>query len=599
MFDFSSMKTRLVMMISGVSLASTILIGGFFIFENVRYNEASIASYRQDLESNVETQLKEETQVAVSILDEYNKKAQSGEMTVDQAKKEAADRVRDLRYDDGKGYFWIDTKEGVNVVLLGRDTEGKSRIDAVDLNGVHYIQEMIKNGLQEGGGFTDLQFAKPGETQPLPKRNYTVLFQPFNWVIGTGVWIDDIDQAVAERTEVYNAKLRSQILTSLGVMVVLQLIFIAFARYLGGSIAGPIQKATERVQVIGTGDFTLSEQDAAELDELATRPDEIGTMAHAMKEMNEKVRELMRDVAQTAEYLAAASEELTSTADQAAEVSQAIADSVVNVAGACSEQFTDVETANDHTQKLTENMESFRKTLRMTSEKVDETSNVAEQGGKDVQTAVTSMQSIETNVSGIAKLIESLGENSKEIGDIVATISEIADQTNLLALNAAIEAARAGEHGRGFAVVADEVRKLAEQSQDAAGEIASRIGKIQKSTEEAVTAMHSGLGEVMEGTKTVQSMGSSFQGIVGMVGEVATSAEDMRSSVKVLTASIDEISNAITQINEKSRSVASEAQTVSASTEEETASMHEIAVASRKLAEQAQDLQNAIAVFKI
>ena len=599
MFDFSSMKTRLVMVISGVSLASTILIGGFFIFENVRYNEASIASYRQDLESNVETQLKEETQVAVSILDEYNKKAQSGEMTVDQAKKEAADRVRDLRYDDGKGYFWIDTKEGVNVVLLGRDTEGKSRIDAVDLNGVHYIQEMIKNGLQEGGGFTDLQFAKPGETQPLPKRNYTVLFQPFNWVIGTGVWIDDIDQAVAERTEVYNAKLRSQILTSLGVMVVLQLIFIAFARYLGGSIAGPIQKVTERVQVIGTGDFTLSEQDAAELEELAARPDEIGTMAHAMKEMNEKVRELMRDVAQTAEYLAAASEELTSTADQAAEVSQSIADSVVNVAGACSEQFTDVETANDHTQKLTENMESFRKTLHMTSEKVDETSSVAEQGGKDVQTAVTSMQSIETNVSGIAKLIGSLGENSKEIGDIVATISEIADQTNLLALNAAIEAARAGEHGRGFAVVADEVRKLAEQSQEAAGEIASRIGKIQKSTEEAVTAMHSGLGEVMEGTKTVQSTGSSFQGIVGMVGEVATSADDMRSSVKVLTASIDEISNAIAQINEKSRAVADEAQTVSASTEEETASMHEIADASRKLAEQAQDLQNAIAVFKI
>ena len=111
--------------------------------------------------------------------------------------------------------------------------------------------------------------------------------------------------------------------------------------------------------------------------------------------------------------------------------------------------------------------------------------------------------------------------------------------------------------------------------------------------------MHSGLGEVMEGTKTVQSTGSSFQGIVGMVGEVATSSANMEGAVVSLTDSIHEIDNAIAQINEKSRAVADEAQTVSASTEEETASMHEIADASRKLAEQAQDLQNAIAVFKI
>ena len=597
--QLSSMKTRLIAAISGVSLASTILIGGFFIFETVRENQESIASYRQDLESNVETQLKEETQVAVSILEEYNKKAQAGEMPIEQAKKEAADRVRDLRYDNGKGYFWIDTKEGVNVVLLGRDVEGKSRIDLVDQNGVHFIQEMIKNGLQEGGGYTDLEFAKPGETEPLPKRNYTVLYAPFNWVIGTGVWIDDIDTAVAARTEICDAKLRSQIVTSLIVMVVLQLIFIAFARYIGSTIADPILKVTERMQVIGTGDFTLSEQDAAELDSLATRSDEIGTMALAMKDMNEKVRELMRDVANTAEYLAAASEELTSTADQAAGVSKSIADSVVNVAGSCSEQFTDVETANDHTQQLTENMKEFRTTLENAGMKVQQTSEVAAQGGQSVETAVTGMQSIETNVSHIAELIEGLGENSKEIGAIVGTISEIADQTNLLALNAAIEAARAGEHGRGFSVVADEVRKLAEQSQQAAGEIASRIGKIQTSTEEAVEAMHAGLQEVMNGTKTVQSTGTSFEGIIGMVGEVATSSKAMQGSVEKLTASIREIDNAIAQINEKSRSVADEAQTVSASTEEETASMHEIADASRKLAEQAQDLQNAIAVFKI
>jgi methyl-accepting chemotaxis protein len=593
------MKTRLIQAISGVSLASTVLIGGFFIVGNIHDNEATLASYRQDLETSVEARLKDETQIAVSVLEEYNKKAQSGELTMDQAKKEAADRVRDLRYDNGKGYFWIDTTEGVNVVLLGREVEGHSRIDLVDPNGVHFIQEMIKNGLKDGGGYTDLEFAKPGETQPLPKRNYTVLYKPFNWVLGTGVWIDDIDAAVAARSDELHAELRASIVKSIAVMVVLQSIFIAFAWYLGKTLTGPIEIVTKHMEVIGTGDFTLSDQEAAELQKLSTRRDEIGKMALAMKEMTEKVRELMNDVAQTAEYLAAASEELTSTADQAAGVSKAIADSVVNVAGSCSEQFDDVQTANDHTQKLTEHMATFQRTLRDAGAKVDETSTVAAKGGKDVQTAVTGMQSIEKNVSHIAELIESLGANSKEIGTIVATISEIADQTNLLALNAAIEAARAGEHGRGFAVVADEVRKLAEQSQQAASEIASRIGKIQTSTDEAVQAMHAGLGEVMEGTKTVQSTGSSFQGIVDMVGEVAASSNAMGDSVKVLTASIDEISKAVEKINEKSRAVADEAQTVSASTEEETASMHEIADASRKLAEQAQDLQNAIAVFKI
>ena len=599
MLELSSMKAKLIAAISGVSIATTVLIGGFFLYGNYKDSQDTLVNYRADLEQNIEREMKGETQIAYSILEEYYKKQQAGELTEEQAKKEAADRVRDLRYNGGQGYFWIDTVNGDNVVLLGSKTEGTNRLNAKDSTGFPFIQEINKNAQQEGGGYTRWTFPKPGETESLPKLGYSICFQPYQWVVGTGVYIDEVDKVIAAREQEINDKFHSDILKCLAVMVVLQLIFIAFARYLGASIAGPIQKVTERMEVIGTGDFTISEQDAAELQELSTRPDEIGMMALAMKEMNEKVRKLMQNVAQTAEYLAAASEELTSTADQAAEVSQSIADSVVNVAGSCSEQFTDVETANGHTQHLNTSMEQFRKTLSDAGMKVQQTSEVAAQGGQDVQTAVMSMQSIESNVGNIAKLIEELGENSKEIGTIVATISEIADQTNLLALNAAIEAARAGEHGRGFSVVADEVRKLAEQSQEAAGEIASRIGKIQKSTDEAVTAMHSGLDEVMAGTKTVQSTGTSFQGIVGMVGEVATSSADMQRAVVSLTDSIHEIDNAIAQINEKSRSVADEAQTVSASTEEETASMHEIADASRKLAEQAQDLQNAIAVFKI
>lgn len=599
MYEFSTMKGRLMATISGVSVATTLLIGGFFICEQMQANERSLTSYREDLEATTGRQLKEETQIAVSIIEECRNKELAGALTSGQAKKEAADRVRDLRYDDGKGYFWIDTEEGVNVVLLGRDTEGQSRIDATDPDGNHYIRDMIENGKKSGGGLTKLMFAKPGETTPLPKLNYTVSYQPYGWVVGTGVWIDEIDEAVAAREKELDENTRESIMMAVGVMAAILLGCIALARYIGANIAKPIQKVTEHMEVMGTGDFRLEGNEAMELVSLASRPDELGTMAHAMLDMNDRVRGLMKNVAETAEYLAAASEELTSTAEQAAEVSQSIANSVVNVAGSCSEQFDEVETANEHTKQLNENMEHFRAHLDATSENVRQTSMVAAEGGKNVQSAVSSMQAIEKNVGDIAVRIEDLGENSKEIGDIVETISTIANQTNLLALNAAIEAASAGEHGRGFSVVADEVRKLAEQSQDAAGEIASRIIRIQSSTNDAVEAMHAGVQEVVDGMQTVQSTGTSFHGIIGMVDDVAESSKEMQDSVRKLTDSIREISSAISTINEKSRAVADEAQTVSASTEEETASMNEIAGSSRKLAEQAQELQNAIAVFKI
>ena len=600
MLKISSMKTRLMLAIGGVSLVSTLCVGAYFIVSTVRDNHAQLATYRADLEDSVGSQLKGETEVAYGIIEEYYKKQQAGELTEDQAKKEAADRVRDLRYDGGKGYFWIDTVDGNNVVLLGRkDVEGTNRYNAKDPNGFPYIQEINKAAQQEGGGFTRWAFPKPGETESLPKYGYSIEFQPYHWVIGTGVWIDEIDAIVAQKEAKLAADLRTSILESLGVIVLLQILMALFSRYVGANIARPIVRTTERLGVMGTGDFRLEGEAAAEMQELASRPDELGTMAQAMQEMNEKVRALMRNVAQTAEYLAASSEELTSSAEQAADVSQSIAESIVKVAGACSEQFDDVQTANEHTKKLTQNMQDFEGHLEETGQQVQKTSNVATEGRQGVATAVTGMQSIETNVSHIAELIEGLGENSKQIGEIVDTIAGIAEQTNLLALNAAIEAARAGEHGRGFAVVADEVRKLAEQSQEAASEISERIGRIQSSTQEAVDAMHQGLSEVMDGTKIVQGAGTSFDGIASMVGKAAAASQAMQSSVERLTQSIGRIDAAVEEINTKSRSVADEAQTVSAATEEETASMHEIADASRKLAEQAQNLQNSIAVFKI
>lgn len=598
--EMQSIKTRLIAIIAGGAIVTALCLGAFFIISQIQANRAQLVHYRDNLEANVESSLKGETEVAYSILEEYYKRQQSGELTQEQAQKGAADAIRDLRYDAGKGYFFVDTTEGINVVLLGRDTEGKSRINSVDPNGKYYIKEIIQNGMNDGGGFTDLMFAKPNTTEPLPKRNYSVCFKPWNWVIGTGVWIDEIDGQVAEEQALLDSELRSDILTALVVMVVMTVLLIFAAFYTGNRIARPIQIVAKRINYLGEGDFRAHEgEDAKEFEDMLNRGDEIGVMTRAMKNMRLKQSELMQQIVSTAEYLAAASEELTSTSEQAATVSKSIAESVMNVAGNCTEQFNQIETASGSVSNLSTHMGEFTATLRETGNHIQETNKVAETGRSNVGGAISNMETIDSTVNNIASVIEELGEKSQQIGVIIDTISSIADQTNLLALNAAIEAARAGEHGRGFAVVAEEVRKLAEQSQESAGEIANVVVGIQRDTENAVQAMKSGVEQVKSGTGAVKEAGGSFSTIAAMVSKVADNSNVMEGAVGELSASTTKINEAIDKINAMSRSVASEAETVSASTEEETASMLEIADASRKLAEQAQDLQNVLSKFKL
>ncbi|WP_315274740.1 methyl-accepting chemotaxis protein [Selenomonas sputigena] len=597
MFHFasSSLRMKFIILMVGTSLVTVICITALWLQTLRMEAQTQLENYRTQLLQDVDTSLKNETQIVVSLLEKIYQQQQAGLLSEPEAKKIAADLVRDLRYDDGKGYFWIDTADGVNVVLLGRDVEGKSRIDLVDPNGVHFIQEMLKNGRQPGGGYTDLSFAKPGETTPLPKRNYTTTFAPYQWVLGTGVWIDQIDALIAAQKEVIDADFYSSLRMTVLVSVLIEALCIALAIFFSNKLATPIAHVTNRLATLAQGDFRHN----AALETKISSTDEIGRMSQALDTLQHNVRQMMKQAIDAAEKITTAVAQLNESADQSATVSSQVASSMSKVADSCNEQFAEMDRTKAQIGTLEQHMSAFAGNLSQTVDAVDGTNRAAAQGATRVNEAVLQMQRIAESVSRSAEVITVLGEESDKIGTIVDAIAAIADQTNLLALNAAIEAARAGENGRGFAVVAEEVRKLAEQSSTSADEITALITSIQEKAQNAVEVMQEGASQAQGGTEAVDAAGRTFKEIASMVEHVASESSAMGSRVHELEQSTHSIRDSAESMNKMSRSVAAESQTVSAATQEQTAAVQQIAAASHSLNEMSQAMHAAISKFKV
>lgn len=597
MFHFasSSLRMKFIILMVGTSLVTVICITALWLQTLRMEARTQLENYRTQLLQDVDTSLKNETQIVVSLLEKVYQQQQAGLLSEPEAKKIAADLVRDLRYDDGKGYFWIDTEDGVNVVLLGRDVEGKSRIDLVDPDGVHFIQEMLKNGRQPGGGYTDLSFAKPGETTPLPKRNYTTTFAPYQWVLGTGVWIDQIDTLIAAQKEAIDANFYSSLRMTVLVSVLIEALCIALAIFFSNKLATPIVHVTNRLATLAQGDFRHN----AALEAKISSTDEIGRMSQALDTLQHNVRQMMKQAIEAAEKITTAVAQLNESADQSATVSSQVASSMSKVADSCNEQFAEMDRTKAQIGTLEQHMSAFAGNLSQTVDAVDGTNRAAAQGATRVNEAVLQMQRIAESVSRSAEVITVLGEESDKIGTIVDAIAAIAEQTNLLALNAAIEAARAGENGRGFAVVAEEVRKLAEQSSTSADEITALITSIQEKAQNAVEVMQEGASQAQGGTEAVDAAGHTFKEIASMVEHVASESSAMGSRVHELEQSTHSIRDSAESMNKMSRSVAAESQTVSAATQEQTAAVQQIAGASRSLNEMSQAMHAAISKFKV
>jgi len=358
------------------------------------------------------------------------------------------------------------------------------------------------------------------------------------------------------------------------------------------SINKPIKKMNVRLKEIAEGEGDLTQGIF-----IKTR-DELGEMASSFNLMVGKLRELIRSVASSAEQVAAASEQLSASAEETTKSTELIASTVQEVAAGADKQVQNLNETNVTVTHLTSLVNQVVERAEIVSSTSVQASDKAVDGNQSISNIIYHMDEINVTVNRLADKVRTLGDRSSQINQIIGVITGIANQTNLLALNAAIEAARAGEHGKGFAVVADEVRKLAEQSSNSAQQIAALISDIETDTAETVYTMNDTTNKVSDGIGLIQEAGSAFQLIEKAVQEVSFQIQEVKSAIHELSAGSAQVEKGVEIVAAISNGTAGGTQSISASAEEQLAAMEEITASSTSLTRMAEELQDLIKKFK-
>ncbi|MGB0204661.1 MAG: methyl-accepting chemotaxis protein [Neptuniibacter sp.] len=498
-------------------------------YELREIGEHEIAELRKDLTESKKDALRDYVEIAVASIQKIYDESSADDV----AAQEAALRVlTDLSYGEkGDGYIFVYQYDGTNLATRPKpQLKGKNLIDLKDKNGVYIIKDLI-TAAKQGGGYVEYVWAKPSKNNAdVDKLSYAIGMDKWQWMVGTGFYVDDIDDLVkaaeAQLEDDIASFMSFFLLIGAGFFIVFGVIAFLFAN----SIANPLANIASALKDIGEGDGDLSKRLNTDV------KGEVGELAHGFNAFASKIQNLIVEVKKGIQDLSAATNRMGGVVDTTrAEVdeqkkeTEQVAAAIHEMAAAVQEVATNAVNASHSAQSA----------------------DSAALGGQSVvNETIGSIQSLQTGVNSASDVISQLDKDSEHIGTVVNVIKEIADQTNLLALNAAIEAARAGEQGRGFSVVADEVRTLANRTQQSTDEIQTMIEKLQNGARLAVQEMEKSRSQTEDTVAKAGDTGdqlniitSSVGEITGMSAQIATAAEEQTSVADELSRSVQHIAD--------------------------------------------------------
>ncbi|NNJ15504.1 methyl-accepting chemotaxis protein [Pseudomonas putida CSV86] len=455
-------------------------------------------------------------ETAAGILAYYQGLESAGTLSREAAQQQAMNAVRGLRYDQND-YFWINDL-GPRMIMhpTNPKLEGQDLSAIRDPDGFALFNEMVALAKAKGAGSIDYRWPKPGASEPVEKTSYIQLFQPWGWVIGSGIYIDDM------QAEFYR-QLRDASLVGIGIAVILALLVIMIAR----SIVRPLREAEDAMATIASGEADLTRR----LDTHGN--DEITRLGQHFNAFTGQLQQVVSRLREAAHELDGSAGAVGSTAEQTRQCSEQQSQQMEQVATAINEVSYAVQDVAKHAEQA--------------SGETSAAQDCARQGQQSIQGSLRKIDELSATIDEAVQVIQALAGQSTRIGSVLEVIRSIAEQTNLLALNAAIEAARAGEQGRGFAVVADEVRLLAQRTQQSTAEIQAMIEHLQGQSEAAVKAIDASSQVSRETVAQASEAGASLDAISQALHNLTALNASIASATLQQSHVVEDINRSVTE----------------------------------------------------